>query len=172
MPNRCHIALGSNLGPSVDHLHAAIRAIDGLDHTQVIASSSLYTSPPMAGMKQPDYTNAVIAIDTALDALELLDALQEIERAQGRERHLRWGARTLDLDIISYGRHCLNLPRLTVPHYGVAERAFVLLPLFEIAPHYQFADGRQLTSLLAACPPQSLTQMPDSKPDFSGTSQA
>ncbi|WP_417349522.1 2-amino-4-hydroxy-6-hydroxymethyldihydropteridine diphosphokinase [Ferrimonas sp.] len=166
------VALGSNLGDSPAILAEALQAIHRLPGTKVVRASSLYTSPPMAGMQQPDYCNAVAAVETDLAPLALLDALQAIELAQGRERHERWGARTLDLDLIGFGDQCIDSERLTVPHYGVAERAFVLLPLFEIAPGYQFADGRQLTTLLAACPPQTLYRKPDSLLFSSGDSPA
>ncbi|GAA4895253.1 2-amino-4-hydroxy-6-hydroxymethyldihydropteridine diphosphokinase [Ferrimonas pelagia] len=156
---RCFIGLGSNLGNGPATLARAIAALAELPGIRLIDRSSLYTSPPMAGLAQPDYTNAVAAIDTDLAPLDLLDALQQIENQLGRERHERWGARTLDLDLLLYGDEQLTCERLTVPHYGMAERAFVLIPMFELAPNLRLPDGRQLASLLALCPPQALAQL-------------
>lgn len=153
---RAFVALGSNLDQPAQQLEQALAALNALPDTTLAGCSSFYTSPPMAGMDQPDYVNAVAALDTTLAPLALLDALQGIETRQGRERHTRWGARTLDLDMILYGDQQLSCERLTVPHYGMAERAFVLIPLFELAPDLTLPDGRQLTTLLAQCPPQTL----------------
>ncbi|MBY6188329.1 2-amino-4-hydroxy-6-hydroxymethyldihydropteridine diphosphokinase [Marinobacter hydrocarbonoclasticus] len=153
---RAYIALGSNLDAPAQQLDAALDALSRLPDTTLAGCSGFYTSPPMAGMDQPDYVNAVAALDTTLAPLALLDALQAIENEQGRERHTRWGARTLDLDMVLYGDQQLSTERLTVPHYGMAERAFVLIPLFELAPDLTLPDGRQLTTLLAQCPPQTL----------------
>jgi len=94
----------------------------------------------------------VAALDTDLQALALLDALQAIELGQGRERHERWGPRTLDLDILLFGNQQIDEPRLRVPHYQMHLRAFVLYPLAEIAADLELPDGRPLGELLAACP--------------------
>ncbi|SHI22734.1 2-amino-4-hydroxy-6-hydroxymethyldihydropteridine diphosphokinase [Ferrimonas marina] len=153
---RCYVGMGSNLGDSVAHLDQALSALAQLPDSQLVDSSSYYRSPPMAGMEQPDYTNAVAVLDTQLKPLALLDALQGIETQQGRQRLERWGARTLDLDLLLYGDTTLCTERLTLPHYGMAERAFVLIPLFELAPELALPDGRQLTTLLAQCPAQPL----------------
>ncbi|WP_298444043.1 2-amino-4-hydroxy-6-hydroxymethyldihydropteridine diphosphokinase [uncultured Ferrimonas sp.] len=153
---RCYVALGANLGRPELQLSRAIAALGQLPQTDLVNRSQLYRSPPMAGMEQPDYLNAVACIDTDLAPLALLDALQQIERDNGRERHQHWGARTLDLDLLLYGDQQLELPRLTVPHYGMAERAFVLLPLFEIAPALILPNGQHLASLMAQCPPQAI----------------
>ncbi|MBY5993659.1 2-amino-4-hydroxy-6-hydroxymethyldihydropteridine diphosphokinase [Ferrimonas balearica] len=157
--SRAFVALGSNLHDPQNQLRQAFDALAQLPDTTLVAHSSLYRSPPMAGMDQPEYLNAVAALDTALAPLALLDALQGIENAQGRERELRWGARTLDLDLLIYGDQAFESERLTLPHYGLAERAFVLIPLFELAPDLVLPDGRQLTTLLAQCPPQPLFRL-------------
>ena len=95
----------------------------------------------------------VAAIDSTLAPLDLLDALQAIERDQGRERHERWGPRTLDLDILLFGDRLIDEPRLKVPHYHMHARPFVLYPLAELAPaSLELADGRSLEQLLAECP--------------------
>lgn len=153
---RSYIALGSNLAQPEQQLRQALLALAQLPQTSLVSHSQFYRSPPMAGMEQPDYCNAVAAIDTELAPIALLDALQQIERDQGRERHERWGARSLDLDMLLYGDQSIDHPRLTVPHYGMAERAFVLVPLFEIAPALQLPSGDALVSLLSQCPPQPL----------------
>ncbi|WP_028117775.1 2-amino-4-hydroxy-6-hydroxymethyldihydropteridine diphosphokinase [Ferrimonas senticii] len=155
---RCYIALGANLGAANEQLEQALAALAQLPHSRLVAQSQLYRSPPMAGMQQPDYCNAVAALDTTLAPLALLDALQQIENQQGRQRSERWGARTLDLDLLLYGDQQITEPRLTVPHYGMAERAFVLLPLFELAPQLSLPNGDSLISLLANCPAQPLTR--------------
>ena len=106
----------------------------------------------MGPAEQPDYVNAVACLHTALDAHELLDALHAIERDHGRERSaLRWGPRTLDLDLLVYGRLVVDHPLLTVPHPGIAERPFVLLPLFEIAPDLMIPGHGSLRTLLPTC---------------------
>ncbi len=155
-PIRAYVALGSNLAAPAAQLQRAMDALSQHPNITLQQQSQLYRSPPMAGMQQPDYCNAVVAIDTTLPPLALLDALQHIENQQGRERQQRWGARTLDLDLLLYGDQAFAHPRLTVPHYGIAERAFVLIPLFEIAPTLQLPSGTALVSLVAQCPPQPL----------------
>jgi 2-amino-4-hydroxy-6-hydroxymethyldihydropteridine diphosphokinase len=103
----------------------------------------------MGPQNQPDYINAVVAIKTELTPIELLDCTQKIELEQGRVRKdERWGPRTLDLDIVLYGNEVIDSERLTVPHYGMKEREFVLYPLAEIAPSLQLPDGTELTELL------------------------
>ena len=124
-----------------------------LPHTHLAAQSSLYASDPLGPPDQPRYVNAVAALDTDLSPLALLDALQTIELEQGRTRKAeRWGPRTLDLDILLFGERQLDEPRLTVPHYHMHARAFVLYPLAEIAPALHLPDGRALSELLSACP--------------------
>lgn len=136
MGARAFIGLGGNQGDVAGHFHSAIAAIAALPVTRVAAVSGLYSSPAWGGVAQDDYINAVIAIDTALPPLALLDALLAIERAHGRDRSVerRWGPRTLDCDILLYADAVIDSNRLQVPHPHMAERAFVLLPLVEIAP--------------------------------------
>ncbi|MGF1727410.1 2-amino-4-hydroxy-6-hydroxymethyldihydropteridine diphosphokinase [Photobacterium nomapromontoriensis] len=147
---RAYIAIGSNLGDPVAQAYRAIEALKQHPAIDVVAVSSLYSSTPMGPQNQPDYINAVVAIDTELAPLDLLDCTQAIEQAHGRVRKAeRWGPRTLDLDIILYDdleHHC---ERLTVPHYGMKVREFVLYPLAEIAPELVLPDNTALQSLLA-----------------------
>lgn len=150
---RVYIGLGSNLAEPLEQLRGALTALAALPQTQLLARSSFYASDPLGPADQPRYVNAVAALDSALEPLVLLDALQAIELSQGRERKAeRWGPRTLDLDILLFGERLLNQARLTVPHYHMHARAFVLYPLAELAPALRLPDGRALSELLAACP--------------------
>lgn len=153
-----YIAIGSNQAKPVEQARQAIIALNNIKDTTVITCSSLYSSAPMGPQDQPDYVNAVAKVDTALSAIELLDALQQIEKNQGRERKAeRWGPRTLDLDIILYANDEINNERLTVPHYGMQKREFVLYPLFEIAPTLVMPNGTSLIDMLKHCDKNDLT---------------
>ncbi|MCZ4308966.1 2-amino-4-hydroxy-6-hydroxymethyldihydropteridine diphosphokinase [Vibrio atlanticus] len=144
-----YIAVGSNLADPVSQANLAIETLKNLPRTTFVATSQLYSSTPMGPQNQPDYINAVVAIKTELTPIELLDFTQKIEQEQGRVRKdERWGPRTLDLDIVLYGNEVIDSERLTVPHYGMKEREFVLYPLAEIAPSLQLPDGTELTELL------------------------
>lgn len=150
---RVYIGLGSNLATPLEQLRSALAALAALPQTQLVAQSSFYASDPLGPADQPRYVNAVATLDSELSPLHLLDALQTIELEQGRTRKAeRWGPRTLDLDILLFGDLQLDEPRLTVPHYHMHARAFVLYPLAEIAPDLQLPDGRTLAELLDACP--------------------
>lgn len=150
---RVYIGLGSNLAEPQRQLAAALEALDRLPQCRLAAVSSLYASDPLGPADQPRYVNAVAALDCGLAPLALLDALQAIEREQGRERKAeRWGPRTLDLDILLFGDLQLDEERLSVPHYHMHARAFVLYPLAEIAPDLRLPDGQPLQALLADCP--------------------
>ncbi len=159
-PVRAWIGLGSNLDGPEAQLQRAFKALDGLPRSRVVARSSFYRSAPMGPADQPDYVNAVAALDTGLSPLELLDALQAVEAAQGRVRGPeRWGPRTLDLDILLYGAERIDTPRLKVPHPGMAQRPFVLWPLAEIAPGLEIPGLGPLDALLAACPREGLERL-------------
>ncbi|TRX72923.1 2-amino-4-hydroxy-6-hydroxymethyldihydropteridine diphosphokinase [Pseudomonas mangiferae] len=148
-----YIGLGSNLADPHGQLRAALDALGCLPQTRLAAVSSLYASDPLGPPDQPRYVNAVAALETELAPLALLDALQAIETEQGRVRKdQRWGPRTLDLDILLYGELAQDTPRLTVPHYHMHARAFVLYPLADIAPDLHLPDGRSLQRLLEDCP--------------------
>ncbi|WP_028489428.1 2-amino-4-hydroxy-6-hydroxymethyldihydropteridine diphosphokinase [Thiothrix lacustris] len=150
----CYIGLGSNLGDSVANLHSAIAQLATADGVELRGVSRFFTSKPMGPQDQPDYVNAVACVHTDLSAHALLETLFVVERAHGRVRDagLRWGARTLDLDLLLYGDAVITTPALHVPHPGIAERSFVLLPLADLAPHRVFPDGRKLQDCLAALP--------------------
>ena len=150
---RVYIGLGSNLAEPRRQLEAALAALARLPHCRLVAVSSLYASDPLGPPDQPRYVNAAAALDCELAPLELLDTLQAIELEQGRERKAeRWGPRTLDLDILLFGDLQLDEERLTVPHYHMHARAFVLYPLAEIAPDLRLPDGQALQTLLDCCP--------------------
>ena len=144
-----YIAIGSNLASPLEQVNAAVQALGEIPQSRVVAVSSFYRTPPLGPQDQPDYLNAAVVLETALDAETLLDNTQRIELQQGRVRkEERWGPRTLDLDIMLFGHETINTERLTVPHYDMRNRGFMLWPLFEIAPDLIFPDGISLKSIL------------------------
>ncbi|MSP28183.1 MAG: 2-amino-4-hydroxy-6-hydroxymethyldihydropteridine diphosphokinase [Methylococcales bacterium] len=154
-----YIGLGSNLQNPAEQIQSARVAIAALVGIEERGFSSLYHSAPMGPQDQPDYVNAVMAVATDLPPIDLLRVLQGIENHQGRVRAERWGARTLDLDIVLYGDEVINLPDLIVPHVGLTERAFVLYPLNEIAPQLIIPNRGKLVDLLDNCPLAGLTRL-------------
>lgn len=154
------IALGGNVGDVRATFAGAIAAI----HTRagaLVARSSDYATPPWGDEQQPPFVNACIEIDTALDPHALLATLQTIEREHGRDRssERRWGPRTLDLDLVAYDDLALDTPELVLPHPRLFERAFVLVPLSEIAPERLIGD-RTAAQALAALPMEGITKLP------------
>lgn len=159
MSVRAYIGVGSNLDP-LANVTSALAELDEIPATRCVLRSSLYRSAPMGPTDQPDYINAVAGLDTDLSAPELLRALQEIEARHGRERGpVRWGPRTLDLDLLLYGDRRIDTPELMVPHPGLHERPFVLYPLAEIAAEARVPGRGSLAELLAACPPAGLSRL-------------
>lgn len=153
-----YIAIGSNLSNPVEQANKAIEALAQHPDIHLMACSSLYSSTPMGPQDQPDYINAVAKVHTELSPLALLDCTQAIEQNQGRARkEERWGPRSLDLDIVLYGNQIIDSERLTIPHYGMKVREFVLYPLFEIAPQLQLPDGTELSTLLQQVDRNGLT---------------
>ncbi len=148
-PTTCYIGLGSNLDEPRQQLDRACRALGQLPASQLIRCSSYYTTKAIGPGCQPDYQNAVAELTSALSPLELLDQLQRIEQSQGRQRSVRWGARTLDLDLLLYGQLSLDSARLTLPHPRLHERRFVLEPLLEIAPQLALPERGSAAQLLA-----------------------
>jgi 2-amino-4-hydroxy-6-hydroxymethyldihydropteridine diphosphokinase len=145
------IGLGSNLDGPAGKLEQAFDALGMLPDTRLYLRSKLYRNPPMGPQDQPNFVNAVAGLLTRLPVRELLDALQAIERDAGRDRakSKRWGPRPLDLDILCYGQQCIDEQGLHVPHPGIAERNFVLLPLLELAPGLQIPGLAPLPWLVA-----------------------
>jgi 2-amino-4-hydroxy-6-hydroxymethyldihydropteridine diphosphokinase len=132
--NPAYVGLGSNLEDPVRQITLAFELLNGIEDTQLVAWSSLYESAPFGPVEQPSFVNAVALLDTNLGSRTLLRILQAIEDSQGRKREIRWGPRILDLDLLVHGDREIHEPNLTLPHPGIAERNFVLLPLREIAP--------------------------------------
>lgn len=148
-----YIALGSNLGDPLARLKAAVAALAGLPQSRLESLSGVYRSAAVGPGTQPDYLNAAALLLTALPPLPLLRALQRIEARQGRVRSERWGARTLDLDLLLYGDLALDTPELQVPHPRMAGRNFVLYPLLDIGgPDLRLPDGTDLGTLVQNCP--------------------
>ena len=130
-----YVGIGSNLQGPARQVQDAIGLLGEIASSRVVAQSSLYRSGAFGGVEQPDFVNAVAGVLTSLAPLEFLGELQAIENRQGRERdETRWGPRVLDLDLLVYSREKIDVPTLTLPHPGIGERNFVLLPLGEIAP--------------------------------------
>ena len=143
------IAIGSNLASPLEQVNAAVKALGEIPQSKIVAVSSFYRTPPLGPQDQPDYLNAAVILETELGPEELLDNTQRIELQQGRVRKAeRWGPRTLDLDIMLFGHETINTERLTVPHYDMKNRGFMLWPLFEVAPDLIFPDGISLKSIL------------------------
>ena len=130
-----YIGLGSNLNMPTRQIETALELIGDIARTRLVSASSLYRSAPFGGIEQPDFVNATAAVLTQLGPAELLAELKDIEARQGRERNdQRWGPRVLDLDLLVHAAASVDEPGITVPHPGIGERNFVLLPLLEIAP--------------------------------------
>ena len=142
-----YIGLGANLNDPEQQILDALTALQQLPQTELTAVSSLYGSKPLGPQDQPDYLNAVVQLDTQLQPLQLLDALQAQEQAQGRVRKRHWGERNIDLDIILYDQLQLRSERLNLPHHEMHKRSFVLIPLAEIDPKLQLPDGSLISQL-------------------------
>lgn len=143
------LAFGGNLDDPVEAFAAALSSLRRNPATTVVRQSSVYRTAPWGRLDQPDFLNMAVLIETSLTAGELLALGLEIERERGRERLERWGPRTLDIDILSYGEETIDRPGLQIPHPRIAERAFVLTPLNEIAPHLMIGE-RSVAQLHAA----------------------
>ncbi len=153
---RCYVALGSNLGNPLDTVDAAIDTLAALRGSIFKAMSSLYRTAPVGLKHQPDFINAVVALDTRLPPRELLDELFAVEARFGRERSVRNAPRTLDLDLVLYGDLVQDDPGLTLPHPRMHERAFVLMPLAEIAPGLVVPGRGLVETLLESCRDQRI----------------
>ncbi len=154
-----YLALGSNLDNPEKHLQTALEELSALSGAHIKAVSSIYQSPAVGPGEQPDYLNAVLRLSTTMSASQLLEATQAIESKHGRERKVRWGARTLDIDILLYGSEEIHTPGLQVPHPRMSQRNFVLYPLAEIADEHMLLPSMGvLGSLLANCPRGQLAQ--------------
>lgn len=159
-PVRAFVALGANLGDAAAALDSAFAALDALPATRLVGRSSLYRTAPVGVTGHPDYLNAVAAIDTALTAPDLLKALLELESSHGRRRETELAPRTLDLDLLLYGDATIALPVLEVPHPRMHQRAFVLVPLAEIAPDADIPGRGRVADLLDAVRDQRIERLP------------
>lgn len=154
-----YIALGSNLEDPVTQIERGLADIDALSGTRVTSRSSLYRSAPVGYLDQPDFVNAVAGVETALPPAELLKALLDIETRHGRTRERVNGPRTLDLDIVVYGNREVNEPGLHIPHPRMRDRAFVIVPLAEIAPDLDVPGLGPVSELLAGVDRASLQRV-------------
>jgi len=135
---RCYLGLGGNLtnelGSPSQHIHNAIQSLEAHPEVTQVKASSLYASKPMGPQDQPDFINAVVEIETALKPHDLLSLCQQLEQQAQRVRLRHWGERSLDVDVLLYGDEQVNSPTLTLPHPGITQRNFVLIPLAELNP--------------------------------------
>ena len=153
------IGLGSNLQGPRKQINTALNSLDDLSETKVLRISGFYQSKPLLEIPGPDYLNVVCKIETRLSALDLLSQCQQIENKQHRVREIRWGSRTIDLDILVYGDEVISTKELIVPHQEMIKRNFVLLPLFEIEPELELPIFGKLKDLVAKVESSSITKL-------------
>jgi len=156
------IGLGSNLGDPAAQIRRAMQALAAMPETRLVRYSSLYRNPPAGYLDQPEFVNAVARIETRLAPRDLLEQLLAIERAHGRVRSVPNGPRTLDLDILLYGERTVREPGLTIPHPRMLERAFVLVPLAEIAPDAVVPGGGRIADLVRRVDASGMIQLTES----------
>ena len=147
MSEPAFLGLGSNVGDRLTHLTEAVRRLGDEDGIRVVRSSRVWETDPIGGPPQPDFLNAVIEIELDRPPRELLAAAHRVESALGRVREIRWGPRTIDVDVLLVGDRTIDEPDLVVPHPRLTERAFVLLPLLELAPDITLPGGRRLVDI-------------------------
>ena len=153
------IGLGANLGDPQRQVQQAFRELDAIPHTRVVRTSSLYRSAPLGYTEQPSFVNAVAQVETGLPAERLLAELQSIEAAHGRRRSFANAPRTLDLDLLLFGDAVLDVPGLKIPHPRMHERAFVLLPLVEIAEGVAIPGRGAAKAFLDKCEYQGVEKL-------------
>lgn len=152
------LGLGGNMGEPAKTMKSAIKALAARDDVTVEVVSSLYRTPPWGKLDQPDFMNAVAAVRTSLSAHQLLELCLEIERMHKRERRERWGPRPIDLDVLLYGEDEVQDDKLQIPHPRITERAFVLVPLLEIAPDLAI-NGKPAAELLPSLDRQGIEKV-------------
>jgi len=157
-----YLGLGGNIGDPAAAMAQALRRLDGAPLTRIDAVSSLYRTPPWGVADQPDFLNAVARIDTGMSPRELLALCLDIERSMQRVRERRWGPRPIDIDILLFGSLEVDEPQLTIPHPHIAERAFVLVPLAEIAPGTR-VRGKPASELAAGIDTSGMERLADSE---------
>ena len=154
-----YIGLGSNLKGPKEQIEKSLRALSEAKETILLSVSSFYQSKPLLDIPGPNYLNVVCKIETDLRALDLLNFCQEIEDNQRRVRRVKWGSRTIDLDMLLYGDQILATKKLTIPHQEMINRAFVLLPLFEIEPGLKLPLLGPLKDLLERIEPSDVEKL-------------
>ena len=160
MTVRVYIGLGSNLEDPVAQVLDAVEELEMIPDSILVERSSLYRGKPMGSADQPDYVNAVVVMDTLLSPTDFLQVLTRIEDLQGRARDgEKWGPRIIDLDLLMYGKQKINTPDLTVPHPGMHERDFVIVPLSEVAGDVNIPGKGRLTALINKCENHSLRKL-------------
>lgn len=147
-PSEAFLALGSNIGDKTGHLREAVRRLDRVAGIRVQRASGIYRTPPWGNENQDWFANGVIAVETTLSPEALLEAALEVERAMGRQRDLRWGPRLIDIDLLLHGDARRSGAQLSLPHPAMTQRAFVLVPLAEIAPALML-EGESVAAHLA-----------------------
>lgn len=154
---RVALSIGANLG---DRLAALQYAVDTLGEVgTVVAVSDVYETDPVGGPQQPEYYNAVVVLDTQAEPLDVLAAAHRAEQGRGRTREVRWGPRTLDVDVLAYGQEVSQDPVLTLPHPRALERAFVLVPWAQVDPAFALPDGRTVADVAATVPADGIRQV-------------
>ncbi len=164
MVERVYIGLGSNLASPKQQIKQALEKLKRLENCRYVSDSGLFLSRAMLaeGMApQPDYYNAVVELETSMPPLDLLYVMQVIEESQDRKREIRWGARTIDLDLLLYGQHQIQLPELTVPHPGLCEREFVVYPLYRINPELLIPGRGMLRDIMHTCSEKGMKYVGD-----------
>ncbi|PPI88664.1 2-amino-4-hydroxy-6-hydroxymethyldihydropteridine diphosphokinase [Candidatus Pantoea edessiphila] len=145
-----YLALGSNLNNPFCQIKTALTTLDKIPKTNLIKTSEFYRTIPYGLKNQPDYLNTVVKLETELSVIKLLEFIHKIELKQGRIRKKeRWGPRTLDIDILLFGNEIINTNNLTIPHYDMINRIFMLLPLIQIAPNIILPNGNSINSAIA-----------------------
>lgn len=150
---RVYLSIGSNVGDRLENLRSCVRMLEGSKFVALDKVSGVYKTAPVGYEHQPDFLNAVVSLDTTLSPRALLDLCQAIERNLGRTRTIRWGPRTIDVDILVYGEEKINEPDLVIPHPRIYERGFVLFPLKEIEPEFIFPDGNHIDKIIGSLAP-------------------
>lgn len=147
------LGLGSNVGDRLAALQEAVDLLHATDGVRVDVVSSVYETDPIGGPEQDPFLNIALRVATRRGPWRLLRAGQAVEKRLGRERTVRWGPRTIDVDVLLYETRVVRVPRLEIPHPRLTERAFALVPLIEVAPGQRLPDGRTLTEVLAGLAP-------------------
>jgi 2-amino-4-hydroxy-6-hydroxymethyldihydropteridine diphosphokinase len=154
-----YLSLGSNLGNKITNLKRAVTSINKHPQIKLLAQSSVYETKPVGYQKQPDFLNLVIKVETTLSPQQLWQVVETIEKKIGRKPTVRWGPRLIDIDILLYNDLILTQPDLEIPHPELEKRAFVLIPLQEIAPSLRLPSGNNLASLIKNLPKQGVKRI-------------